>query len=57
MTIFLNGMNESYKEIGLDNYFPETEQFYKKAIDDINSVLPMQDYDAVLKSIEELGRK
>jgi len=50
-------MNESYKEIGLDNYFPETEQFYKKAIDDINSVLPMQDYDAVLKSIEELGRK
>src|SRR6187401_70566 len=42
--IFLDGMNEFYKEIGLDNYFAETEQFYKKAIDKINSVLPKQDF-------------
>ena len=44
MTIFLDGMNEFYKEIGLDNYFIETDKFYKKAIDEINSVLPKQDF-------------
>lgn len=44
VTIFLDGMNEFYKEIGLDNYFIETDKFYKKAIDEINSVLPKQDF-------------
>ena len=44
VTIFLDGMNEFYKEIGLDNYFIETNKFYKKAIDEINSVLPKQDF-------------
>jgi len=50
VTIFLDGMNEFYKEIGLDNYFIETDKFYKKAIDEINSVLPKQDFiDAMEK--------
>jgi hypothetical protein len=44
VTIFLDGMNEFYKEIGLNNYFIETDKFYKKAIDEINSVLPKQDF-------------
>jgi hypothetical protein len=44
VTIFLDGMNEFYKEIGLDKYFTETDKFYKKAIDEINSVLPKQDF-------------
>ena len=44
VTIFLDGMNEFYKEIGLDNYFIETDKYYKKAIDEINSVLPKQDF-------------
>ena len=44
VSIFLDGMNEFYKEIGLDKYFIETEKYYKKAIDEINSVLPKQDF-------------
>jgi len=44
VSIFLDGMNEFYKEIGLDNYFIETDKFYKKAIDEINSSLPKQDF-------------
>jgi len=44
VTIFLDGMNEFYKEIGLDKYFIETDKYYKKAIDEINSVLPKQDF-------------
>ena len=49
VTIFLDGMNEFYKEIGLDNYFIETDKFYKKAIDEINSVLPKQDFIAAME--------
>ena len=44
VTIFLDGMNEFYKEIELDNYFTETDKFYKKVIDEINSVLPKHDF-------------
>ena len=42
--IFLDGMNEFYKEIELDKYFTETDKFYKKVIDEINSSLPKHDF-------------
>jgi hypothetical protein len=47
-------MNEFYKEIGLDNYFIETDKFYKKAIDEINSVLPKRDF---IGAMEEFYNK
>jgi Domain of unknown function (DUF4932) len=54
VAIFLDGMNEFYKEIGLDNYFIETDKYYKKAIDEINSVLPKQDF---IRAMEKFYNK
>src|SRR5688500_9900000 len=43
VTVFLNGLNEFYKEINFENYFIETKAFYEKVINEVRSGLPKQD--------------
>lgn len=49
-TIFLDGLNEFYKEINLDKYFVETITFYQKAIDEIKRGLPKQDFIGTMEN-------
>src|SRR5688572_76286 len=44
VTIFLNGLNDFYKEINFENYFIETKAFYEKVINEVRSGLPKQDF-------------
>jgi hypothetical protein len=50
VTIFLDGLNEFYKEINLDKYFVETSTFYQKAIEEIKRGLPKQDFIGAMEN-------
>ncbi|HZI53628.1 MAG TPA: DUF4932 domain-containing protein, partial [Chitinophagaceae bacterium] len=53
VTIFLNGLNDFYKEINFDNYFIETKAFYEKVINEVRSGLPKQDFIGAMEDFYE----
>ena len=48
--IFLDGLNEFYREIDFDKYFIETSIYYQMAIDEIKRVLPKQDFIGIMEN-------